>query len=132
VLVELTHLVPATLADPQSAKPTSESAGLTFSGPGASRVSLVNSVPVIIDLVPIGVEKLYGSKAIFHKPADHMNHHKSLHVKGFINGRPVNNMLVDSGASLNFMSYSLYKKLGGSDEEHWPSSLLQRCKGATV
>jgi hypothetical protein len=51
------------------------------------------------------------------KPADHVNHLKPLHVKGFINGRPINNMLVDSGASMNLMPYSLYKKLGGSDEE---------------
>jgi hypothetical protein len=38
-------------------------------------------------------------------------------VKGFINGRPINNMLVDSGASVNLMPYSLYKKLEESDEE---------------
>jgi hypothetical protein len=38
-------------------------------------------------------------------------------VKGFINGRPINNMLVDSGASVNLMPYSLYKKLDRSDEE---------------
>jgi len=38
-------------------------------------------------------------------------------VKGFINGKLVNNMLVDNGAMVNLMSYSLYKKLGRSDEE---------------
>jgi hypothetical protein len=38
-------------------------------------------------------------------------------VKGHINGRPINNMLVDNGAMVNLMLYSLYKKLGGSDEE---------------
>jgi len=37
-----------------------------------------------------------------------VNHLKPLHVKGYINGEPVNNMLVDSG---------YYKKLGGIDEE---------------
>jgi hypothetical protein len=46
-----------------------------------------------------------------------VNHLKPLHVKGFINGRPINNMLVDSGANVNPMPYSLYKKLGGSNEE---------------
>jgi hypothetical protein len=46
-----------------------------------------------------------------------MNHLKPLHVKGFINGRPINIMLVDSRASVNPMPYSLYKKLGGSNEE---------------
>jgi hypothetical protein len=89
---------------------------MTFSGPGAFRVSLVDSVPTVIDLVPTGVKKLSRGQAIFKKPANHMNHPKPLHVKGFINGRPIN-MLVDSGASVNLMLYSLYKKLGGSDEE---------------
>jgi hypothetical protein len=46
-----------------------------------------------------------------------VEHLKPLHVKGFINGRPVNNMLVDNGASVNLIPYSLHKKLGGSDEE---------------
>ena len=46
-----------------------------------------------------------------------MNHLKPLHVKGFINGKLINNMLVDNGATVNLMPYSLYKKLGGSDEE---------------
>jgi hypothetical protein len=91
--------------------------GLTFSGPGASGVSLVDSLPTVIDLVPAGVEKLSRGQTIFKKLADHVNHLKPLHVKGFINGRPINNMLVDSGASVNLMPYSLYKKLGGSDEE---------------
>ena len=70
-------------------------------------------------------------------------------------------MSVDSGAIVNLMPYSLYKKLGGTDEElirtnktisgvgggepipakgvalsevrHWlPLSLLQKCKEATT
>jgi hypothetical protein len=45
-----------------------------------------------------------------------MNHLKPLHVKGHINGISVNNM-VDSGAIMNLVPYSLYKKLGGMDEE---------------
>jgi hypothetical protein len=46
-----------------------------------------------------------------------MNHLKPLHVKGHINGTLVHNMLVDSGSIVNLMPYSLYKKLGGTDEE---------------
>jgi hypothetical protein len=95
------------LADPKSAKPTPESAKPTFSGRGASGVSLVDSVPTVIDLVPTSAEKLSGGPAIFKKPADHMKHLKPLHVKGFINGRPINNMLVDNRASVNLILYSL-------------------------
>jgi len=74
-------------------------------------------VPAVVDLVPTGVEELSEGQAIFQKLADHVNHVKPLHVKGFINGKLVNNMLVDNGTTVNLMTYSLYKKLGGSDEE---------------
>jgi len=74
--------------------------------------------------VPIGVggpsrnqDGFAPQSAIFQKLADHVNHLKPLHVKGYINGKLVNNMLVDNGAMVNLMPYSLYKKLGGSDEE---------------
>jgi hypothetical protein len=70
-----------------------------------------------MDLVPASVEKLSGGQATFCKPTDHVNPLKPLHVKSFINGKPVNNMLVGSGARVNLMPYSLYKKPGRSDEE---------------
>jgi hypothetical protein len=46
-----------------------------------------------------------------------VNHLKPLHVKGYINGKLVNNMLVDNGAMVNLMPYSFYNKLSGYDEE---------------
>ena len=56
-------------------------------------------------------------EAIFQKPKDSDNHLKALYKRGHINGKPVSRMLVDSGAIVNLMPYSLYKKLGGTDEE---------------
>jgi hypothetical protein len=53
---------------------------------------------------------------IFEKLKDFVNHLKPLHVKGRINGTPVHSMLVDSGAIVNLMPYSLYKKIGGTYE----------------
>ena len=38
-------------------------------------------------------------------------------MRGHINGKPVTRMLVDGGAIVNLMPYSLYKKLGGQDED---------------
>ena len=38
-------------------------------------------------------------------------------MMGHINGRLISRMLVDGGAIVNLMPYSLYKKLGGTDEE---------------
>ena len=51
---------------------------------------------------------------VFHKPDDSVNHLKPLHVKGHVNGMPVHNMLVDSGAIVNLMPYSLL-------QEYWRS-----------
>ena len=50
---------------------------------------------------------------VFQKPTESDNHLKALYMKGHINGRPVSRMLVDGGAIVNLMSYSLYKKFGG-------------------
>ena len=54
---------------------------------------------------------------VFEKLEDSVNHLKPLHVKGHINGTLAHNMLVDSGSIVNLMPYSLYRKLGGTDEE---------------
>ena len=56
-------------------------------------------------------------EAIFQKPKDSDNHLKALYMRGHINGKPVSRMLVDSGAILNLMPYSLYKKLGRTNKE---------------
>jgi hypothetical protein len=60
----------------------------------------------------------FGPKdVVFQKPKDTNNHLKALYMKGHINGKPISRMLVDGGAIVKFMSYSLFKKLGGSDNQ---------------
>ena len=54
-------------------------------------------------------------EAVFQKPSDKDNYLKALYMRGHINGKPVTRMLVDGGAIINLMPYSLYKKLGGQD-----------------
>jgi hypothetical protein len=72
------------------------------------------SVPTEEDLAHLD----FGPKdAIFQKPKGTDNHLNALYMKGHINGNPISRMLVDGGAIVNFMPYSLFKKLGGSDEE---------------
>jgi hypothetical protein len=72
------------------------------------------SVPTEEDLAHLD----FGPKdAIFQKPKDTDNHLKALYMKGHINGKPISQMLVDGGAIVNLMLYSLFKKHGGSDEE---------------
>jgi hypothetical protein len=52
---------------------------------------------------------------IFEKPqAKNYKHLKALYLKGYINGQPVNKMLVDTGAVVNIMPYSVLCRLGRS------------------
>ena len=55
--------------------------------------------------------------AVFQKPKESDNHLKALYMRGHVNGKSISRMLVDGGAIMNLMPYSLYKKLGGKDEE---------------
>jgi hypothetical protein len=47
-------------------------------------------------------------QAIFEKLEDGKRQHlKTLFRKGYVNGRPVNRMLVDGGEAVNLMSYTM-------------------------
>jgi hypothetical protein len=52
---------------------------------------------------------------IFEKPqTKNYKHLKALYLKGYINGQPINKMLVDTGAAVNIMPYSVLRRLGRS------------------
>jgi hypothetical protein len=42
---------------------------------------------------------------------------KALYIKGYINGQPVNKMLVDTGVAVNIMPYSVLRRLGCSTRD---------------
>jgi hypothetical protein len=55
---------------------------------------------------------------IFEKPQEkNYKHLKPLYLKGYINGHPVNKMLVDTGAAVNIVPYSVLHRLGRSAED---------------
>jgi hypothetical protein len=54
----------------------------------------------------------FGPKNIvFEKPQGPVKHLKPLYVRGHIDGKPVTRMMVDGGAVVNLMPYSVFKKL---------------------
>ena len=55
-------------------------------------------------------------QAIFDKPVKH-RHLKTLYMKGLVDGKPMNKMLVDGGASVNLMPYTTFRKLGKGSED---------------
>ena len=50
-------------------------------------------------------------QTIFDKPVKH-RHLKDLYMKGLIDGKPINKMLMDGGDSVNLMPYTTFRKLG--------------------
>jgi hypothetical protein len=55
---------------------------------------------------------------IFEKPQEkNYKHLKALYLKGYINGHPVSKMLVNMGAVVNIMPYSVLRRLGCSAED---------------
>jgi hypothetical protein len=55
---------------------------------------------------------------IFEKPQEkNYKHLKALYLKGYINSHSVNKMLVDTGAAVNIMPYSVLHRLGCSAED---------------
>jgi hypothetical protein len=55
---------------------------------------------------------------IFEKPREkNYKHLKALYLKGYINGHPVNKMLVDTDVAVNRMAYSVLRWLGCSAED---------------
>jgi len=56
--------------------------------------------------------------AIFEKSADNERQHlKALFVKGRVDGQPMTKILIDGGAAINIMPYTVYRKLGKGDQD---------------
>jgi hypothetical protein len=65
--------------------------------------------------VPLAQLDLGPRPVIFEKPREKNHRHlKALYLKGYINGQPVSKMLIDIGAAVNIMPYSVLCKLGHS------------------
>jgi hypothetical protein len=63
--------------------------------------------------VPMAQLDLGPRPVIFEKPREkNYRHLKALYLKGYINGQPVGRMLVDTGAAINIVPYSVLRKLG--------------------
>jgi hypothetical protein len=68
---------------------------------------------IVNDDEPVVAQIDFGPiEAAFTKPKESVKHLKPLFVHGHIDGIPIAKMLVDGGATVNLMLYSLYRKLG--------------------
>jgi hypothetical protein len=70
-------------------------------------------------------------EVMFEKPEESSRHLKPLYIRGHIDGKPVNRMLIDGGAAVNLMSYTIFKKLRREDNELMKTNLMLNGVGAT-
>jgi hypothetical protein len=87
---------------------------------GTNMVSVLPPEFYALDRKELPVAQLdFGSRpVIFEKPREkNYKHLKALYLKGYINGHPINKMLVDTGAAVNIMPYSVLRRLGCSAED---------------
>jgi hypothetical protein len=61
---------------------------------------------------------------VFEKPEESSQHMKLVYVRGHIDGRLISKMLVDDGAAVNLMPYSIFKKLGRENDELVKTNLM--------
>jgi hypothetical protein len=66
---------------------------------------------------------------VFKKPEESSQLLRPLYVRCHIDGRLISRMLVDSGATVNLMSYSVFKKLGREDGEVVNTNLTPNSMG---
>jgi hypothetical protein len=63
-------------------------------------------------------------EVVFEKSKESSQHQMSLYVQGHIDEKPISRMLVDDGAAINLMSYSVFKKLGREDDKLMKNNLM--------
>ena len=70
-------------------------------------------------------------QAIFDKSVKH-RHLKALYMKGFVDGKSMNKMLVDRGASVNLMPYTTFRKLGKAPEDLMETDMMLKDFGGNA
>jgi hypothetical protein len=56
-------------------------------------------------------------EVVFEKPEESSQHMNPLYIRGHIDGRLISRMLINGGATVNLMSYSIFMKLGREYDE---------------
>jgi hypothetical protein len=67
---------------------------------------------------------LAAERTVFEKPNALGQHMRPLYIKGHLDGTLVNWMLVDGGACMNIMSWSLFSKLAHKEEELLKTNMM--------
>jgi hypothetical protein len=77
-----------------------------------------------------GAQMCLGPKEVmFEKPEESSQHMKPLYIRGYIDRRSISRMLINGGAAINLMPYSIFKKLEREDDELVKTNLTHKGVG---
>ncbi|WP_428037077.1 retropepsin-like aspartic protease, partial [Amphritea sp.] len=87
--------------------------------PTGMDINMVFALPTEFRGIEEEVAQMFLSpkEVMFEKPEESSQHLKPLYIWGHIDRKPVSRMLIDGGAAVNLMSYSIFKKLGREEDE---------------
>jgi hypothetical protein len=68
--------------------------------------------------------RLGSKEPVFEKLEKLSQHLRPLNIQGRNDRRPISRMLIDAGAAVNLMPYSVFKKLGWEDDEFVKANLM--------
>jgi hypothetical protein len=91
----------------------------------ANQVVQEETSPDIDEAEQLGLmaQLVLAKQATFDKPAKN-RHMRPLYLRGYVNGKPLTKMFVDSGATVNVMSYTTFRKLGMGPGDLTPTSIV--------
>jgi hypothetical protein len=94
--------------------------------PTGMDINMVFTLPAEIKGIEEEVTQMcLGPKeAMFEKPEESSQHLKPLYIRDHIDGKPISRILVDGGATIKLMPYSVFKKLGREDNELMKTNLM--------
>jgi hypothetical protein len=88
-------------------------------------INIVFTLPAESRCIEEVAQMCLGPKeAMFKKLEKSSQHWKSLYVQGHIDEKLISRMLIDGGAVVNLMPYSIFKKLGREDDELVKTNLM--------
>jgi hypothetical protein len=89
----------------------------------ANQVVQEEAFPEDERLERVMAQLVLAKQATFDKPAKN-RHMRPLHLKGYVNGKPLTKMFVDGGAAVNVMLYTTFRKLGMGPGDLTPTSII--------
>jgi hypothetical protein len=91
----------------------------------ANQVVQEEALPGVNEAEQLGLmaQLVLSKQVTFDKPTKNQ-HMRPLYLRGYVNGNPLTKVFVDSGAAVNVMPYTTFRKLGMGPVDLTPTSII--------